>query len=139
MEIIRSLSQMGHAQRQIANIKIRQPLAKLTLNLNSPLNENLLSIIAAEVNVKNVEINFVKENPSVILDTKLTPELIDEGEYRDLIRNIQVLRKEQQLKLTDRINIIAPDWPITFEKQILEKTLADSIQKGNSLSINKAR
>jgi len=139
MEIVRSLSQMGHAQRQIANIKIRQPLAKLTLNLNSPLNENLLSIIAAEVNVKNVEINFVKENPSVILDTKLTPELIDEGEYRDLIRNIQVLRKEQQLKLTDRINIIAPDWPITFEKQILEKTLADSIQKGNSLSINKAR
>ena len=139
MEIVRSLSQMGHAQRQIANIKIRQPLAKLTLNLNSPLNENLLSIIAAEVNVKDLEINLVKENPSVILDTKLTPELIDEGEYRDLIRNIQVLRKEQQLKLTDRINIIAPDWPITFEKQILEKTLADSIQKGNSLSINKAR
>ena len=103
------------------------------------LNKDLLPIIAAEVNVKNIEINIVSKNPTVILDTDLTPKLIEEGEYRDLIRNIQILRKEQQLKLTDHITITAPSWPLSFETQILEKTLADSIQKGKNLSIDRTK
>jgi len=138
MDLVRSLCQMAHAQRQIANIKIRQPLPKLEINCPSELDEEMLKIIADEVNVKKAIITKVTENTSVSLDTTITPELQSEGEYRDLIRNIQVLRKNQGLQVQDRIKIIAPSWPKEFESQLLEKTLADSITVGNILSLEKS-
>jgi len=39
----------------------------------------------------------------VAFDTRLTPELIREGMARDLIRNVQELRKKSGLEVTDRI------------------------------------
>ena len=39
----------------------------------------------------------------VALDTQLTPELIQEGQVRDLVRNVQELRKSSGLAVTDRI------------------------------------
>jgi isoleucyl-tRNA synthetase len=41
----------------------------------------------------------------VVLATELTPELIDEGKTRDLVRIIQDRRKEMGLEFTDRIEI----------------------------------
>jgi isoleucyl-tRNA synthetase len=41
----------------------------------------------------------------VVLATELTPELIDEGKARDLVRIIQDRRKELNLEFTDRIEI----------------------------------
>ncbi len=40
---------------------------------------------------------------TVALDPELTPELIEEGLVRDLVRGIQNLRKEKDLAVTDRI------------------------------------
>lgn len=138
MDLVRKICQLGHAQRQLANLKLRQPLATLTFQAPHSLDASLLQIIADEVNVKTVQFQEKSTNLSVHLDTNLTPELIAEGEYRDLVRNIQVLRKEQNLQLSDRITITAPSWPKAFESQILEKTLADSISLGETLSITKS-
>jgi len=138
MQLVRDLCQLAHAQRQKACIKIRQPLSTLTICCPTEISDdylnNLSQIIAEEINVKNVDISKEKDT-KVDLDTNITAELAAEGEYRDLIRNIQVLRKNQGLQIKDRIKIIAPAWPIDYESQILEKTLADSIQKGESLQI----
>ena len=41
---------------------------------------------------------------TIALDITLTPELIEEGTARELIRPIQNLRKESGLEVTDRIN-----------------------------------
>ncbi|MBS2034061.1 isoleucine--tRNA ligase [bacterium] len=41
----------------------------------------------------------------VALSTELTPELIDEGIARDTVRHLQELRKNQQLDVTDRIQV----------------------------------
>ncbi|MEX2026996.1 MAG: DUF5915 domain-containing protein, partial [Pirellulaceae bacterium] len=41
----------------------------------------------------------------VVLATELTPELIDEGKARDLVRIIQDRRKELNLDFTDRIEV----------------------------------
>ncbi|MCB1170459.1 MAG: class I tRNA ligase family protein, partial [Leptospiraceae bacterium] len=41
----------------------------------------------------------------VALDTNPGPELIREGWVRDLVRNVQELRKQSQLELTDRISL----------------------------------
>jgi len=92
--------------------------------------------MSEELNVKKINISQDK-NTKVILDTNITPELSAEGEYRDLVRNIQVLRKNKSFQIKDRIKIIAPSWPKEFESQILAKTLADSIEKGDVLSIEK--
>lgn len=137
MELVRTLCQLAHAERQKAAIKIRQPLSLLEIHCPNELSKDLLDIIAEEVNVKNVSITKVTENTMVILETTITPELAAEGEYRDLLRNIQVLRKTQGLQVQDRISIIAPSWPKEFESKLLEKTLADSIKVGDTLSLEK--
>lgn len=136
MELVRILCQLAHAERQKAAIKIRQPLSLLKLNCPKDLSPELLKIISEEVNVKEVIIDKVTDNTVVFLDINITPELAAEGEYRDFIRNIQVLRKEQGFEIKDRIKITAPNWPKSFETQILEKTLADSIEVGSELSIS---
>jgi len=42
---------------------------------------------------------------TVALDPELTPELIQEGLVRDLVRGIQSLRKDEGLEVTDRIEL----------------------------------
>ncbi|MDP4009886.1 MAG: DUF5915 domain-containing protein, partial [Candidatus Shapirobacteria bacterium] len=73
----------------------------------------------------------------VSLDLNLTPNLIAEGEMRDLIRQIQSLRKENKLDLKDKIKVFSPSWPKLFESEILSKTLAASIEKSDTLKIEK--
>ncbi|MBP6989407.1 isoleucine--tRNA ligase [Candidatus Shapirobacteria bacterium] len=137
MDLVRTLCQLAHAERQKAAIKIRQPLSYLSLHCPRELSADLLEIIAEEVNVKKVEIAKISENISVNLETNITPELAAEGEYRDLVRNIQVMRKNLGFQVKDRIKIYSPSWPKEFESQILEKTLADSIEVAPSLSLGK--
>lgn len=135
MDMARRICQSIHSQRQIANLKIRQPLAKATVYCESILPSKIIDIIQDETNLKEVQIIQRESDIEVILDTNLTPELISEGEYRALLRNIQSLRREQGLKLNDQIKIIAPSWPKEFEQQLLKKTLATSISNGPELSI----
>lgn len=42
---------------------------------------------------------------TVVLDTKLTPELVEEGFYRELVSKIQTMRKEAGFEVMDKIMI----------------------------------
>ena len=56
--------------------------------------------------------NFVAESygeVSVILDTNLTPELIEEGFIREIISKVQTMRKEADFEVTDKICLSAKD------------------------------
>ena len=44
---------------------------------------------------------------TVVLDTRLTPELIEEGYVREIISKIQSMRKEADFNVTDRIKVYA--------------------------------
>ena len=46
---------------------------------------------------------------TVVLDTRLTPELIEEGFVRELISKIQTLRKEAGFEVMDKIRVYAKD------------------------------
>ncbi|HRH26781.1 MAG TPA: class I tRNA ligase family protein [Parcubacteria group bacterium] len=85
--------------RQKSGHKVRQPLN--TLIIKESFSEELLSIIADEVNVKEVVVG-----DEVKLDTNLTPELIEEGVARDIIRAIQDARKTEKLNPSDVVNIV---------------------------------
>ena len=139
MIYVREICEQGNMIRKTNNISTRQPLSKAIISNSQKidLNSDLIEIIKNELNVKNVEINLSKENLLVVLDMNITPELKAEGDARDLIRQIQSLRKENQLNLKDKIKIFAPDWPISFEKEILSKTLGTSIAKSDNIKIEK--
>lgn len=141
MERVRKVVEAGHAKRKEANIKLRQPLASLTYESNQKLSEDLEQILADEVNVKKIEyrkgsVDHLHDG-SIKLDTNITPELKEEGEVRDLIREIQQLRKEQNLTLGDKTEIEAPSWSQKFEPQILRGTASVSIKKGPQLKVTK--
>lgn len=139
MSLIQLICEQGNMIRKTKNISTRQPLSKLTIasNQNLKFDQGLIEIIQNELNVKKIEIIKSRDNLSISLDTNLTPDLIAEGEYRDLVRSIQNLRKEANLNLQDKIKIFAPMWPTIFETELLSKTLAISIEKSDFLKIEK--
>ena len=139
MILVQQICEQGNMIRKTQQISTRQPLAKLTISTNQAikLDQGLNDVIKNELNVKTIEILKSKEILLVTLDTNLTPDLIAEGESRDLIRSIQNLRKEAGLDLQDKIKIFAPNWPVNFEADILTKTLANSIEKSDSFKIEK--
>jgi isoleucyl-tRNA synthetase len=137
MESVRNICQLIHGQRQKFALKLRQPLAKVTIDSDIKLSSKLIDVIAQETNIKEVIFKNKDNSLNIVLDTKLTPKLMSEGEYRDLIRSIQVLRREANLEINDKIKIFAPSWPKSFEDQTLKKTLAISIEKGDILKIEK--
>ena len=206
---------MGRACRNAANIKNRQPVAKMLIKAEFTLNDFYKEIIEDELNVKSVEftddvrgfttyiikpqlktvgpkygkflggireylsqvdgnaamddlkssgalkftvndtgIELTEEDlliemtqqegfetlsegsVTVVIDTKLTPELIEEGFVREIVSKVQTMRKEAGFEVMDRITVFAKD----NEKiaQILEKcgdtisreVLADDIKIG---------
>ncbi len=100
MQHVRTLSSLGLQEREKAAIKIRQPLARLTVKVLPPTHD-LQFLIADEINVKEV-VGDSNVNVEVLLDTALTPQLREEGLMRDFIRTIQDLRKTQKLTISDR-------------------------------------
>ncbi len=131
MAVIRKLAEVGHAKRKEAGIKLRQPLAGFEVNVPK-LDPGLEIILLEELNVKKIEYGN-----SLELDTKITSSLKEEGEVRDLIRQIQQLRKEQNLTLSDKTRIEAPNWPKAYEDQIIKSTASLSISKNSELKVVK--
>jgi isoleucyl-tRNA synthetase len=74
---------------------------------------------------------------TVVLDTQLTPELIEEGFVRELISKIQTMRKEAGFEVMDHIAIsYVADEKVAaiFEKygnDIMSEVLAEEIHAGN--------
>ncbi len=102
MKKIRSLVEIAHAQRAAEKIKTRQPLASATINID--IENDLQEILKEEINVKEIIVNK-KINEEILLDTKLTPVLEEEGLIRDIVRSVQDLRKKANLSPADEVNL----------------------------------
>ena len=105
---------MGNAQtivnlvlaiRKQKNLKVRQPLAQLLIKGVGTLDQELVEIVREEINVKMIadsDVLLVEagweantgEGITVALDTKIDEALRAEGLVRELLRQLQDLRKK---------------------------------------------
>ena len=107
-----------------AQIKVRQPLAKLVY-AGEKLDDFYEQIIMEEVNVKSVE-----HGEALVLDKTLTPELLEEGKIRELIRFVQSARKKAGLNVDDRIRLmVSMEVPETYREMLMNEVLAEELVK----------
>ncbi len=97
MDTVRDYVNQGLSLRVKAKLKVRQPLASVTV---PSLGEHVdfTPILLDELNVK-----AVKQGKEVAIDETLTPELRREGLAREVIRFVQNARKQAGLNVDDRI------------------------------------
>ncbi|KKQ86376.1 MAG: Isoleucyl-tRNA synthetase, partial [Berkelbacteria bacterium GW2011_GWA2_38_9] len=126
------------------------PLAEI--KVNQGLSEELAKLIRDEANVKQVNFvpssdwtnlanssNWTKASDNsleIALNTELTPELEEEGLVRELIRQINQLRKNQNLTIQDQVEIFYS----TDDKKlsgIIEKNSAEITKNTVSSKISK--
>ncbi len=103
MAAVRDLAAQGLARRAEAGVKVRQPLASLTIGVRLPA--DLQKILADEVNVKEI-LTEAKLQNSVELDVRITPALRAEGMLRDVVRMVQELRQKASLAPKDKIVLL---------------------------------
>ena len=215
MEEVVDVVVLGRACRNAANIKNRQPVAKMYVKADRTPDESFIAVIAEELNLKEVvftdsvrdfttynfkpqlrtvgpkygkflggikntlaaldgnaamdeleangEISFevsgekivlTKEDLliemtkkegfeslgdkgiTVVIDKRLTPELIEEGNVREIISKIQTMRKESGFEVMDNIKVAFADNAEVLKvalknaEEIKDETLSVSVEEG---------
>ncbi|MCJ7791950.1 MAG: class I tRNA ligase family protein, partial [Dehalococcoidia bacterium] len=121
------ISSLGRAARAKAAIKVRQPLGKAVVGVETEEEkkalENLATEVMEEINVKQLVIlceakereesrchrdmpDYSVANDArywVAISTELTPKLIAEGVSRELVRHLQNMRRNAKFDITDHI------------------------------------
>lgn len=125
MDEVRGLANQGLSMRAKAGVKVRQPLASVTVEKNGE-HVDFEPILLDELNVKQVKYGDVME-----LDLEVTPELKAEGMMREAVRYVQNARKQAGLSVDDRIvlSLKTEDEELkealkTHEAELLAETLA---------------
>lgn len=156
MNEIRNVVQLVHSIRQKENIPVRQPLQFVFYSF-SLANDKFdplvwMDLLKDELNVKDVVWSNLPKQPvhkgkwvsegmrkseglgdvDVSLQIDITPELLEEGKTRDLIRKIQEERKTLNIDLKQEIEVTAVWLPESEHLRSLlkEKTLAKNISQG---------
>ena len=130
MNEVRRIVELGLSERDSAGIKVRQILNKaivLAKGLKITNQKNYSGLIMEELNVKSVEFKEGAEELKVEIDTEITPELKLEGGKRELIRFINLMRKDLNLSIGDlAVTLVESD--SIFVKNIIE-TFFEDIRK----------
>ena len=135
MERVRGYVNEGLSLRAKAGLKVRQPLASVTVpSLGKFVDYE--AILTDELNVKSV-----KTGESVAIDEELTAELKREGLMREVIRYVQAARKKAGLNVDDHITLLfeTSDKELTkaieeHQETIYAETLAEVAIKAGEYS-----
>jgi isoleucyl-tRNA synthetase len=142
MDEVRNIVTVGLAQRKEKQIKVRQPLKAIHLGLSNEFPKDLENLLKEELNIKNI-VYDKSQKELVFLDTELDEALIHEGYARELMRQIQDMRKEAKYRVDDEIfgqwhsenpelSIAITKWSEDIKKDVLLKNF-DNSQKGEKV------
>ncbi|HEY5588994.1 MAG TPA: class I tRNA ligase family protein [Candidatus Paceibacterota bacterium] len=132
MQIVRDVVTLGLQARQKAGIPVRQPLGELRIT-NYELRKEYNEIIKDELNIKEIILEKGEEQ-NVVIDTNITEDLKKEGQYRELLRAIQDIRKKNGLNPSDVIiltintNVDGQELINKFKQELMKSTSAKEIQ-----------
>ena len=131
-------------QQTLASLDGNQAMAKLkaegALKLDNISDEVVLCEEDLLISMAQKE-GYVSDSEggvTVVLDTNLTPELIEEGMVREIISKLQTMRKEADFEVTDRIHVTysgSDKVGEIFEKygeNIKTVVLADTVTEGTT-------
>jgi len=149
-----AVSSMGRSARAKANLKVRQPLAKVLVKVRAkgekPGLERMGPQVLDELNVK--ELLIVDEIPAdktsvwplveesglqVMIDADITPDLASEGMARDLIHRLQTMRRNAGFDIADYISIFyrgtarISEVMRAYDTYISQETLSRTLTEGN--------
>ena len=129
-------------QQTLASLDGNQAMAKLkaegALKLDNISDEVVLceEDLLLSMAQKEGYVSDSEGGVTVVLDTNLTPELIEEGMVREIISKLQTMRKEADFEVTDRIHVTysgSDKVGEIFEKygeNIKTVVLADTVTEG---------
>lgn len=154
MAAVRRIVELGLAQRDAAGIRIRQMLAKAVVTGPELLTEayqlpdDYLALITDELNIQAVEMVKPEEGNipllKVEIDTVITPELRREGIRREIVRTVNMMRKDAGFTLQDRTRLYFPGAAADIQETLAElgevikrETLSDEILEAGGASITK--
>jgi len=149
MVTARDITELALSCRNEQAIKIRQPLAELKISTPHSIRKEILNVIADEINVKKIstskELLVINKTADwiepkrelmdkfagkikIYLSKIITPELKMEGYLREVVRQVNSLRKEAGFTISDRA-ILNFETENAEAAEVFEK-FADEIKKG---------
>lgn len=123
MEKVRKIAELGLAARDQVGIKVRQVLNELRVE-NCELKEEYEILIKEELNVKNVKIKKGAGEIKVELDANITDDLKLEGLKREIVRQVNVMRKNAKLTIKDKIIL---SWQ--SDSELVKKVFAQMVEE----------
>ena len=134
---------VGQIRSALAQVNGNEAMAQLKAEgkLHLDINGNSVDLAEEDLLIESAKVEgYVSESnatTTVVLDTNLTPELIEEGFVRELISKIQTMRKEAGFEVMDKIlvgvknNDRILDVIRANKEQICSEVLAKDIKFGS--------
>ena len=136
--------QLGEIRQALSaldgNAAMDEVNANGSLKLDLPSGEVVLEKDDLLIDIAQTE-GYVSQSDNkitVVLDTNLTPELLEEGFVREIISKIQTMRKEAGFEVMDKIHIYAKDNDKILElmknhkEEIMSEVLAEDMTLGTT-------
>ena len=135
---------LGGIRQALTDINGTAAMNELRINgvLKLDINGNDVELTEEDLLIETAQTEgYVSESDgetSVVLDTNLTPELIEEGFVREIISKIQTMRKEAGFEVMDKIVVYAhgndkiQDVMKAHEDEIKSEVLADEMVLGET-------
>ena len=147
MEEIKNIVTLGLAQRKDKQIKVRQPLRSVYLGLSNEFPKDLEVLIKEELNVKEM-VYDKSQKELVALNTELDQALTYEGYMRELMRQIQDMRKEAKYKVDDEVfgqwhsedpdlSVAINKWSDDIKKDVMLRSFENSVHNSNVFDVEK--
>lgn len=145
MWLVRIISSIASSARKEFGYPIRQPLSEmLVYGIKDDISDELLDLLADELNVKTITlggkiipesesanwINKAEPGINVFLNIVIDEKLKIEGIARELVREIQKLRKAKNVTLDEKLKVQYPR-SSDFDKAVLER--GDEIREATAV------